>query len=181
MAYVDTLELDRPVLQDIGNVSGSQWHDLGYEVRHCKSGKRFRYQKLVGVVTGLGVVKNGTPVGPYIANANATYTINNVSADANLCGHNVTGVARGAPTAASPYFWMEVVDPGTVTTVNVSWVAVAAGNTLVWAGDGYLETISVFNASVCAVAVDAHGTSLSQAGVALDTGQSVTPITVCWL
>ena len=178
---IPTINLDPPVLQDLETWSSTQNHDLGYSTRDRSTGKRYQYKCLGAAVTGLGVISSGTVGGPYIPDANATYTAHYVSADASLAGHNATCVFRGSATAANKYGFVEVIELGAVTTVNVSWVAVAPGNTLLWAGDGYLETISVFNASVCAIAVDSHRTSYSQNSVLLTTAQSVTPITVKWL
>jgi len=185
---VNTQNASRYIRQAVETWSSVQNHDLGFEFIDRSTGKKYRYVKLAAAVTSTGVVSDGTPLGAYIANANATHTLNNVSADASLAQSVPTGVARGLATATNCYGFMEVIDQSLETTVNVTWDAIIAGSLLNWDGDGYLNSVdpATLNttgiaASIVAIAVDSHRISYSRNSVLLTTAQSVTPVFVRWL
>ena len=179
--------LDPMVMQAIESWTSVQNHDLGYETQDMTTGKRYRYVKLGAAASSTGVCTSGTPVGQYIADANATYTAHYVSADASLAQSGVLGVVRGLATSTNCYGWIEVADSTLPTTCNVSWVAALAGALLQWGGDGYLEPVDGADiastsaaASVVAFAVDSHLGSYSRNSVLLTTAVSITPIFVNW-
>ncbi|HUU82292.1 MAG TPA: hypothetical protein VM243_02200 [Phycisphaerae bacterium] len=184
---VKTEDLTRPVLQAIESWTSVQNHELGYETTELSTGRRFQYKRLGAAVTGPGVCTAGTPVGGYIASANATHTAHYVSADASLAQCVPVGVVHGLATAANCYGFVEMADLGLITTANVTLAGVLAGDLLQWASDGFLSVLdgasaasTTLGASVVAFAVDSHLASYSRGSVLLTTVNSVTPIAVHW-
>lgn len=184
---VDTHNLQPMVLQAIESWTSTQNHALGRETVDLSTGKRYMYKYLAAAVTSTGVCSSGTPVGNYIADANATHTAHHISADQSLAQGVPIGVVRGSATSTNCYGWVEMADPSLPTTVNGSWVAVLAGALMYWGDDGFLETIdgaaagtTAAAASICAFAVDSHRTSYSRDSVLLTTAVSVTPVYVQW-
>lgn len=176
---VDTHDLTNPVMQDIHIWTSAQHHLLGYDTMDRSSGKTFRYSCYnSGSAATTMPMQSGVPVGPYVADANSTWTQNWVTDDASLSLSGTPyGIVRGSNCSATNiYGFVEVVQYGFPTSVLTSADnKVAQGEAVKWAGDGWLDTLALNSLgciTLCGEVLTSHLASSSQLGSTIATGSA---------
>ncbi len=176
---VPTGNLSEPVLQDIHVWSSAQNHTLGYETIDRSSGKKFRYScyNSGGAATTMPM-QSGVPVGPYVEDANSTWTQNWVTDDASLSlVRTPYGIIRGSNCSSTNiYGFIEVVQYGFPTSALTSVDnSVAQANGVQWGSDGWLDTLALNTLgaiTACGEVLTSHLASSSQLGSTIASATS---------